>query len=343
MPLALVVAFIVSIGIHLAALFGPDIDLLTEPESPRLMAELRPAPRVPLAPVTKAFEPALKPVVPPSAPAPKKNKVVRRQAPPATNQIAMANNPDTVPTSSVPSIPEAATPLAQPDPEPAIAAPEEIKPAPLPAPRLPPRGLIRYRVDRGESNFEIGTSRSEWEIVNGHYRLVSVLETAGLVRLFKSYRIEMESRGTITPEGLQPDSFSLRRNTDEIREKATFDWNAMKISVGDRPEQALSHGSQDFLSFTYQLGYMAHPDVGTTLPIATGRKYGVYQLEVVGDEEITLPAGTMRTLHLRAPGVNTTELWLAYDYLMLPVKIRHADNRGGIFMQLATEIQVGNQ
>ena len=49
----------------------------------------------------------------------------------------------------------------------------------------------------------------------------------------------------------------------------------------------------------------------------------------------------MRTLHLRAPGVNTTELWLAYDYLLLPVKIRHVDNKGGILVQVATEINFG--
>ena len=40
----------------------------------------------------------------------------------------------------------------------------------------------------------------------------------------------------------------------------------------------------------------------------------------------------------RAPGANTTELWLAYDYLMLPVKIRHLDPQGESLVQVATEI-----
>ena len=84
------------------------------------------------------------------------------------------------------------------------------------------------------------------------------------------------------------------------------------------------------------------PDLGTgsALPIATGKKYGVYRLEVLGDEEIELPAGVLRTLHLRAPGVNTTELWLAYDYLLLPVKIRHVDSKGDSLVQVATHIRL---
>jgi hypothetical protein len=59
----------------------------------------------------------------------------------------------------------------------------------------------------------------------------------------------------------------------------------------------------------------------------------------LGDELIKLPAGEIRTLHLRAPGENTTELWLAYDYLLLPVKIRFVDRNDRVFVQVATQIQ----
>lgn len=38
--------------------------------------------------------------------------------------------------------------------------------------------------------------------------------------------------------------------------------------------------------------------------------------------------------------VNTTELWLAYDYLMLPVKIRHVDRKGDSLVQVAIKIEV---
>ena len=90
-------------------------------------------------------------------------------------------------------------------------------------------------------------------------------------------------------------------------------------------------------SFAFCSAAFALPQ-GETLALATGKKYGLYRLEVIGEETLELPVGTMRTLHLRAPGVNTTELWLAYDYLMLPVKIRHLDPQGESLVQVATEI-----
>lgn len=233
-----------------------------------------------------------------------------------------------------------------PEPElPTQSAPETVSPVPEPVsatvvPRLPSRGAIRYRIDFGDSNFEIGVSRNTWEIVDGHYRLTSFEETKGLAWLFKAYRVEMESQGLITTEGLRPDSFALSRNGQASKEKAFFDWETMKIRVGNQPDQVLSNGTQDMLSFLYQFGYMPNLTTGGVLSVATGRKYNVYQLESLGDEVVNLPAGEMRTLHLRAPGENTTEFWLAYDYLMLPVKIRHVDKKGRVLVQVATTIQL---
>ena len=61
--------------------------------------------------------------------------------------------------------------------------------------------------------------------------------------------------------------------------------------------QALTLGAQDLLSFNYQLGLLANLASGSSLPVATGKKYGQYRLEVVGDEEVEVPAGTFRCLH----------------------------------------------
>ena len=339
MPFALVIAFAASLGIHLAALFGPDIELSTEPEALPLLAELRPLPHpVPQPPRPEhVVEPSKKA----DQPTPQKPKAPRRRTQPPAITTPVLSIPDTQPDISPPE-PEPNEHLSKNPEIPIETQTPEVEPVPV-EPRLPPRGMIRYRVDRGDSNFEIGVSRNEWEIVDGHYRLLSVIETTGLVRLFKSYRIEMESHGQLTASGLRPESFVLRRNSEEIREKAIFDWESMKIRVGDQADQMLSPGAQDLLSFNYQLGYMPHPESGGALPVATGKKYGVYRLEVLGDEEIEVPAGILRTLHLRAPGVNTTELWLAYDYLLLPVKIRHVDSKGGSLVQVATEIQLGNK
>ena len=77
------------------------------------------------------------------------------------------------------------------------------------------------------------------------------------------------------------------------------------------------------------------------LPITTGKKYDLYPLERVGDEMIETPVGQLQTLHLRAPGANTTELWLAYDYLLLPVRIRHEDKKGNSLVQTAIAVRLG--
>ena len=337
MPVVLILAFAASLGIHAALLCGTAIELPPVVETPPLLAELKPQP---LPPRQSAAKPAPKIAAKAKAPQHPAQRVA--SASPVLSAADSVNSPASVAPPGEPAAAGAAEPAA---PVSAPAAAPEPEPAPVAepaAPRLPPRGMIRYRVDRGDSNFEIGFAQHEWSIADGHYRLTSVAETTGLVWLFKSIRMEMESRGLITADGLQPEHFAVRRNGQPTKETASFDWSAMTVSVADHGAQPLDAGAQDLLSFNYQLGYLAHPEAGDTLPIATGKKYEIYRLEVLGDEEIELPAGSMRTLHLRTPGTNSTELWLAYDYLLLPVKIRYVDGQGDSFVQVATKIRVGD-
>ena len=336
MPVVLILAFAASLGLHVAVLFGPQFELPVEVETMPLMAELKPMPLPPPQLAPKA-EPAPQ-KKPPKAP---RRKVERLASASPVLSVPEAS-PLSTPDHAGPAAP-ASAPAAEPAaPDPPAAEAASAEPAPVSA-RLPPRGMIHYRVDRGDSNFEIGFAQHEWAIADGHYRLTSVVETTGLVWLFKSIRIEMESRGLISDQGLRPQTFAILRNGQATRETASFDWQAMTVRVADQAEQPLDDGAQDLLSFNYQLGFLAHPEAGSTLYLATGKKYGVYHLEVLGDEDLELPAGTVRTLHLRAPGTNTTELWLAYDYLLLPVKIRHVDAKGDSFVQVATRIQVGDE
>jgi len=351
LPVALIVAFVVSLCLHAFALFGPDIDLAFAPETPLLVAELRPLPAQPESP--QAVSP----------PSPKPNKPKAKTARPVKPRPEMRNSQvehDSVaPATPVMTVPESSgsaepgqTVSAQ-DVAPAddasssVSQSSQSQPSPVsespPAPRLPPRGMIRFRVDKGDSNFEIGFARQQWEFDAGRYRLRSVVETTGLVWLFRSLHIEMESVGQYSESnGLQPDVFGVIGNGQRAKEKALFDWESMKVRVGNRPEQALNPGAQDLLSFYYQVGFMnIAPGEAGTLPVASGKKYRIYRLENLGDEDIEVPLGTLRARHLRAPGENTTELWLAYDYRLLPVKIRHVDSDGGVLVQVATDIQFG--
>ena len=208
---------------------------------------------------------------------------------------------------------------------------------------LPGQGMITYRVALGDSNFEIGRTSNEWKIEKGRYHLKSIARTTGLARLLRPTFVVMESRGRITPEGLRPDTFVVRQGDDPVREWAEFDWKNMKIRVGEQPEQNLKAGSQDLLSFNYNFGFMPDAASAGSLFVTTGKRYRNYPISFVARGEIETPAGKFKTLHLRTSGENTTELWLAYDYWLLPVKIRHVDKRGGSFVQAVTEIRVDSE
>ena len=339
MPIVLILALAASLGIHAAALFGFDLDLSTEPEMSVVFAELRPMPKaLAAAPEAPPPAPLIKPPPKkkPAAPRPKRAAAPvapagEPQAPPAPQPL-----PETLPE---PESPETFLPDDIPEAPPAEPAAQE--PAPAPPSRLPERGEIRYRVDRGDQEFEIGKATTTWEIHGDTYLLRLTTETSGLAWLLKAVRVDMESRGRLTAAGLQPEHFIVRRNQAESGEEVNFDWVQKQVRVGSGAAQALDDGAQDLLSFNFHLGFMPQASVARTLPIATSKKYGVYRLEVVGDETIETPAGTLHTLHLRAPGANTTELWLAYDYLLLPVKIRHQDKKGNASVQTATSIRLG--
>lgn len=318
MPLALIVALAASLGAHALALFVPDIDLSAAQEPPAIQAELVPMPKTRLATQPKKL--------PPAKPRPARPAPVANESP--------ISEPD-ITSPAEPTTPASMTEVASettPPPEPTVTES-----------RMPPRGTIRYRVDRGEQGFELGRSTQDWELIDGNYRITAVTETTGLAWLIKPLVVEMESRGRVTAGGLQPEHFTVRRGGELQSEGAEFDWTRMQVKIGGKGGEGgsthtLTQGAQDLLSFNYHLGFLPQHQASNSLPIATGRKYTTYPLETVGDEEIEIPAGVFRTLHLRAPGDNTTELWLAYDYLLLPVKIRHLDRRGDSFVQVATEI-----
>lgn len=339
MPIALITAVAASLAVHAMLLFIPEIDLATFSEPPPLLAELKPPP------ATEALvesRPKPKPAPTPPANRPAKRKA-RSPAPTPTPVLRVPDSP-LVPadTPTEPAIDPAARPAPGSIDKLALAAPTPVVIEP-PASRLPARGVIHYRVDRGDQGFMIGQSTHDWVVADGVYRITAVTETNGLVALFKPFRIELESRGTVTAAGLVPERFSTRRKGRATGEHAEFDWVQMLVQVGKRPAQALSPGAQDLLSFHYQLGLLADLATGSVLPVATGKKYELYRLEVVGDEEVETPAGTFRSLHLRVPGVSTTELWLAYDRSLLPVKILHTDNEGAVYVETATSIELSQE
>jgi len=335
----LALAGLLSLAFHLVVISGEWLPLPQAPGAPRLLqARLEPMQE-------------LKPTVPRP-----KTRAARRAVPVPLPEVAAVAAP---------------SPLVLPDiladDETADAAPEE--PAAPEAPQrlalaaetsaaaatphgLPRRGQISYTLFYGEERHTIGTAVQSWEAGTDSYLLASVAETVGLVELLWPQRVRYVSRGKITQRGIQPESFQssrTRRGRNEVAQ-ARFDWAAGSLNYGHAHSQRnapLPAGAQDLVSFIFQF-VVAPPAPGRyQVPITTGSRFDVHDIEVSAEERIETPLGMLRTLPVRQlprPGDGNIEFWLAADYRYLPVRIRHYDRRGNFAgEQVVNEIRVSDE
>ena len=323
MPLALLAAFAGSLAIHVALLLGADFELFAEQEErPPLRAELRAAPPPAPAPAVAPQPPAVPPAARPAARPP---RMVRASptAPPAAEPPAPVAEPETLMQN-------------EPVPPSTTAVPE----APPVQPILPASGTIRFAILKESLDLPVGRAEHRWAFPgDGTYRLSGVTETSGLVAIFKPVRIETVSEGMLAAGGLRPARFRTLKNGRESNENADFDWIADEVRLArDGSVHKIMPGTQDILSLNYQLAYLGRLEEGSGMGVVTGRKYARHAIDSLGEEEVVVPAGRFRTLHLRAMTESVTEVWIALDRHRLPVKIRFTDKKGESFVQVATEI-----
>lgn len=328
-----VTAVVLSLLLHILALSGAWLDIPQPiPVAPPLEARLVSAP--------------------PPPPEPQRKPAPRRTAPPLPVVPATtAATPFALPPPAAPApLTESAEPAA------ALAQPAPAAPAAQPAaaqPRsLPKKGRITYTLFLGNDRFSVGKTIQSWEIEAGAYKLGSVSETTGIADLFASQHLNSLSEGRITASGLRPETFlmSRKRHGETEAAKAAFDWDKEQITLGRAPLQRtdkLPAGSQDMVSFIYQLS-LAPPSPGRIrLPITNGASLEIYELEVLPEENIETALGTLKSLpirQLRRPGEESIEIWLATEYRHLPVRIRFI-NRDGEQSgeQLVSEIRVSEE
>jgi hypothetical protein len=318
MPIVFVLALIGSLAIHGAALFGTDVELFGGGAEPLpLQAELQPPP--PAAPVEAARVKSQAPRVKST------KKHILASARPAPVALAPQPEPDLVPETAQET--SAAEPVVPPVPEPA-------------RPMLPAEGVIRFAIFKESLGFQVGRAEHRWLFAeDGSYRLTGTTETSGLAALLKPVRLEIESRGRLVAGGLQPETLRSLKNGRDANENADFDWSSGAVRLSrDGSVRPIAPGAQDILSLNFQLAYLKKPEDGSSIGVVTGKKYERYGLDSLGEEDIDVPAGRFRTLHLRAQTDNVTEIWIALDHHRLPVKIRFTDKKGESFEQVATEL-----
>jgi hypothetical protein len=302
--------------------------------APVAVAPPAPAPRRAITPPKSAVVAAAPRMVIPAAPAPP-------DFPPA---------PEALPESaeSAPIEPPAAVePIVIAD-----AAPSTFMPERAAIKSLPRRGRIAYALYMGTDKFEVARTVQSWETgADNQYKLESTSGTSGLVSVFRNEQRIFRSAGRMTEHGLRPDNFmsSRIRRGQADESTARFDWSSNSITLSRGVTQrsaALPAGSQDILSFMYQLA-LAPPAPGRLqIAITNGTRFENYALDVLAEETLQTPIGNIRTLpvkQVRREGGESLEIWLAADYRYLPVRIRFIGRDGEPSgEQVVTEINISD-
>jgi len=333
----LAIAALASVALHGLVISGEWVPVPQPPGEPRaLLARLAPSPEIkPAVPKPRIQAPRR------AAPAPTPPVPVLAAASPLVLPEA---RPDAAPAEIVADQP------AAPEPPQKIALAAESTAAI--ALSLPRRGRITYTLVYGNDRSPVGKVVQSWEAENGVYRLASEAETSGIVDLFRPQRLRYLSQGRITREGLRPESFLMSRTRRGQTEaaQARFDWSAGSLAYGNTrdPKSApLPAGAQDFMSFIYHYALLPPAPGRFQVPITTGTRFEVYEVEVAAEETIETPIGMLRALpvkQLPRPGAESVQIWLAAEYRYLPVRIRHFDREGRFSgEQVVSEIRISEE
>jgi hypothetical protein len=192
---------------------------------------------------------------------------------------------------------------------------------------------------------QVGTLTHTWA-TDGHvYRVESVAEGAGLVKLFYGGKFIQRSSGRLGASGLIPSEYTLQRGSAARSESARFDWGAGKLALGWKNERHvvdLPTGAQDALSIIHQAYFMPPTAPAAPLEVATSRKLAHYIYELVGETLIETPIGILRAVHIRRADDDgmRIDVWLDLDRSLLPARILGQDRRGFAFEQIIREAAI---
>ncbi len=333
-PALLAVAL--SAAVHAAVLVGMprNIAAVDEGTVVEYSATLDPAPALVAVPDPVA---APRPVAP-------RRALTRRPLAPAVSPDILAMAPVGIATDSQPGL--APAPTLTPAPELlALAQPAgPIAPAPekFPVAALPGNISISYQITSAIAD---GRAVYRWERDGDNYRISGEAEAEGFFTLFLEGQIQQESRGTVTEGGLRPRSF-VETRPNNVREGLEFDWPARRVTfsrAGNDKTTPLVDNTVDWLSMIFQLAHLPPQAESTTLQVFTQRKMYKFSLQVIGMEEIEIPLGRVRALHLRhvdeKDAREVVDVWLGTDHHNLPVKLRFPVARNRLMVeQVATRV-----
>jgi hypothetical protein len=243
--------------------------------------------------------------------------------------------------------------------EPEIAPPEIVKPevVAMAQPAVPVKALeaTKFPVEALPADLSItyqltsamadGRAVYTWSRDGDNYRITGEAEAIGFFTLFLEGRVLQESRGTVTPEGLRPESFTERKPGTAI-EGLEFDWQSKRVTFdrhNEKKTEPLEANIVDWLSMIFQMAHAPPSGDSYELRVLTQRRYYKFQLKILGVEEIEIPLGRVKALHLRhvdeKDDTEVVDVWLGMDQHYLPVKLRYPVARNHLTVdQVATRV-----
>lgn len=327
------VALLASAVFHGLVLSGPDLDFLGRNQAlavDSLQARLMPA-------VARRDLPA-KPSKPP---VPRAGRVEKSETVPVELPAQGKPEPAIAEPEPVAAPAQTAATVAPADAEPA-AVPEISAIAGIPG-AMPTQLKIHYRITMGGKGMVVGEAIYDWQQAESYYTLRSVTRTVGLAAMFKATTVTHVSEGNVDGKiGLRPESFRSERN-GTAGDWARFDWTTNQVTMsGVNEVKSVPVGAQDMVSVFLQLMLLPGDQPLLVVPVVTGKKMELYYFERVGRDTVNDGTGTIRNMihyRTRRGQTETTEVWLDENG-RFPVKIRHIDQRGGIFEQVAESIEI---
>lgn len=194
----------------------------------------------------------------------------------------------------------------------------------------------------------VAVMQETFEVRENAYRIVSETRAIGLLALVQRRPGVVTSTGDVQHDGLRPKTFDgARGDKDARRVHAGFDWFSGELVLthdGRTETVALPEGTQDRLSVMYQFLFIPAEKLnGLEFPMTNGRKIDQYRYAVGPDTTIDTPLGRLAVVHLvkqRKPDETATEIWLAREHRLMPVKMRIIEDDGKRYEQVISRLEI---
>lgn len=251
-----------------------------------------------------------------------------KPAPTATS--GSSEQPAAVPLKPAPA--KAAAAIAStpaPASEPAATPSPALPPAPEPELTFPLSVLAKQRAHYYGFSMDLS---QQWLMEGNRYLIRNEASKFG-------FKAEILSEGLVSPEGLQPEQYRLSLN-NTLRNYADFDRAHDQLvhgKAGARKIAALTSDMQDMASLPFHVAVTYEGSAERRLMVTTGSSVYEITLQVVAEETLKLPGGTLQTIHLqgnrtRSDGTRQDgyNIWLAPRYRNFPVRFSGPDSKGNL-------------